>query len=236
VRAYTRIYSGGAISPARLFFDARLRIVGDIAVHDLVVFDEVSKIRFTNPDEMAGKLKNFMVDGFFERGTLKRAHSDCSLMFLGNIEKEEMMRPEQIIYMLPDIIQDSAFIDRIHGLIPGWEMPKIMRSEEHLAQGVGLAADYFAEIMHELRKENFKDLVNEYVEFGSNFTIRDENAVRKIISGLTKLLFPNRQFDLGEYKQIVNLAIEMRQYICDMLTEISPLEFPHKRLKCKVKG
>jgi ATP-dependent Lon protease len=233
---YTRIYSGGAVSPARLFFDARLRIVGDIAVHDLVVFDEVSKIRFTNPDEMAGKLKDFMVDGFFERGTLKRAHSDCSLMFLGNIEKEEMMRPEQIIYMLPDIIQDSAFIDRIHGLIPGWEMPKIMRSEEHLAQGVGLAADYFAEIMHELRKENFKDLVNEYVEFGSNFTIRDENAVRKIISGLTKLLFPNRQFDLGEYKQIINLAIEMRQYICDMLTEISPLEFPHKRLECKVKG
>jgi ATP-dependent Lon protease len=233
---YTRIYSGGAVSPARLFFDARLRIVGDIAVHDLVVFDEVSKIRFTNPDEMAGKLKDFMVDGFFERGTLKRAHSDCSLMFLGNIEKEEMMRSEQIIYMLPDIIQDSAFIDRIHGLIPGWEMPKIMRSEEHLAQGVGLAADYFAEIMHELRKENFKDLVNEYVEFGSNFTIRDENAVRKIISGLTKLLFPNRQFDLGEYKQIVNLAIEMRQYICDMLTEISPLEFPHKRLECKVKG
>jgi len=233
---YTRIYSGGAVSPARLFFDARLRIVGDIAIHDAVVFDEVSKIRFTNPDEMAGKLKDFMVDGFFERGALKRAHSDCSLVFLGNIEKEETMRPEQILYTLPDIMQDSAFIDRIHGLIPGWEMPKIMKSEEHLAHGTGLAADYFAEIMHGLRKENFKDLVNEHVEFSSNFTIRDENAVRKIISGLCKLLFPNKEFDLSELRQIVSLATEMRQYVCDILTEKSPSEFPPKRLECRVRG
>lgn len=233
---YTRIYSGGAVSPARLFFDARLRIVGDIAIHDAVVFDEVSKIRFTNPDEMAGKLKDFMVDGFFERGALKRAHSDCSLVFLGNIEKEETMRPEQILYTLPDIMQDSAFIDRIHGLIPGWEMPKIMKSEEHLAHGTGLAADYFAEIMHGLRKENFKDLVNEHVEFSSNFTIRDENAVRKIISGLCKLLFPNKEFDLSELRQIVSLATEMRQYVCDILAEKSPSEFPPKRLECRVRG
>ena len=233
---YTRIYSGGAVSPARLFFDARLRVVGDIATHDAVVFDEVSKIRFTNPDEMAGKLKDFMVDGFFERGALKRAHSDCSLVFLGNIEKEEEVHPGQIIRTLPDIMQDSAFIDRMHGLIPGWEMPKIMKSEEHLAQGVGLAADYFAEIMHELRKENFKDLVNEHVEFGSNFTIRDENAVKRVISGLAKIIFPNKQFDLSEFKQVVNLAVEMRQYICNVLSEISPLEFPYKRLECRVRG
>jgi ATP-dependent Lon protease len=233
---YTRIYSGGAVSPARLFFDARLRVVGDIATHDVVVFDEVSKIRFTNPDEMAGKLKDFMVDGFFERGALKRAHSDCSLVFLGNIEKEEEVHPGQIIRTLPDIMQDSAFIDRMHGLIPGWEMPKIMKSEEHLAQGVGLAADYFAEIMHELRKENFKDLVNEHVEFGSNFTIRDENAVKRVISGLAKIIFPNKQFDLSEFKQVVNLAVEMRQYICNVLSEISPLEFPYKRLECRVRG
>jgi len=78
--------------------------------------------------------------------------------------------------------------------------------------------------------------VNGHVEFGSNFTIRDENAVRKMISGLNKILFPNRRFDLKEYEQIVNLAIEMRQYICDVLTEVSPSEFPHKRLECKVRG
>ncbi|MEM1757691.1 MAG: BREX system Lon protease-like protein BrxL, partial [Candidatus Bathyarchaeia archaeon] len=185
---------------------------------------------------MAGKLKDFMVDGFFERGALKRAFSDCSLVFLGNIEKEETMRPEQIFYTLPDIMQDSAFIDRIHGLIPGWEMPKIMKSEEHLAHGIGLAADYFAEIMHGLRKENFKDLVNKHVEFSSNFTIRDENAVKKMISGLCKLLFPNKEFDLSELRQVVGLAMEMRQYICEILTEKSPSEFTPKRLECRVRG
>ncbi|MEM0233589.1 MAG: BREX system Lon protease-like protein BrxL [Candidatus Nezhaarchaeales archaeon] len=233
---YTRIYSGGTVSPARLFFDVRLRMAGDIATHDAVVFDEVSKIKFTNPDEVAGKLKDFMVDGFFERGTLKRAHSDCSLVFLGNIEREDIMSPGQILCTLPDVMQDSAFIDRVHGLIPGWEMPKIMRSEEHLAHGVGLAADYFAEVMHRLRRENFKDLVNEHVEIGPNFTIRDENAVRKIISGLYKLLFPNKEFDLSELRQIAGLAIEMRQYICNVLTERSPSEFPPKRLECKIRG
>ena len=233
---YTRIYSGGAVTPARLFFDARLRIIGDIATHDIVAFDEVSRIKFANPDEMAGKLKDFMVDGFFERGTLKRAHSDCSLAFLGNVEKEETLPTGQIRHALPDIMQDSAFMDRIHGLIPGWEMPKIMRSEEHLAQGIGLSADYFAEMIHELRKESFRELINAHVEFSDNFTIRDENAVRKIVSGLVKLLFPHRQFDLNELKQVVDLAVEMRQYIADELTEMSPPEFPRKHLECKVKG
>jgi ATP-dependent Lon protease len=233
---YTRIYSGGAISPARLFFDARLRLVGDIATHDLVAFDEVSRIRFTNPDEMAGKLKDFMVDGFFERGTLKRAHSGCSLVFLGNIEKEECIPTKEIRYALPDIMQDSAFLDRIHGLLPGWEMPKIMKSEEHLAQGIGLAADYFAEIIHEMRKESFRDVINTHVEFGGNFTIRDENAVVKLASGLVKLLFPNQEFNNDELRQVLNLAVEMRQYIVDELSEMSPVEFPRKHLEVKVKG
>jgi ATP-dependent Lon protease len=233
---YTRMYAGGTISPARLFFDARLRLVGDIATHDLIAFDEVSRIKFTNPDEMAGKLKDFMVDGFFERGILKRAHSGCSLVFLGNIEREGGMLTKEIRYALPDIMQDSAFLDRIHGLIPGWELPKIMKSEEHLAQGIGLAADYFAEIMHKLRKESFEDVINSHVEFGDNFTIRDENAVRKLASGLVKLLFPNKEFDNTELKQVLDFAVEMRQLIVNELSEMSPKEFPPKRLEAEVKG
>jgi len=233
---YTRIYSGGAVSPARLFFDARLRVVGDIATHDLIAFDEVSRIRFTNPDEMAGKLKDFMVDGFFERGTLKRAHSNCSLVFLGNIEKEEIAISDEIRRALPNIMRDSAFLDRIHGLIPGWEMPKIMRSEEHLAQGTGLAADYFAEIIHELRKESFRDIIDSHVEFGSNFTIRDEIAVRRLASGIIKLLFPNKEFDNAELKQVLTLSVEMRQYIVDELSKMSPNEFPRKYLEARVRG
>jgi len=233
---YTRIYSGGAVSPARLFYDIRLRMIGDIGIHDAVVFDEVSRVRFTNPDEVAGKLKDFMVDGFFERGTLKRAHSESSLVFLGNIEIGEQPPTEQVRGVLPDIMQDSAFIDRIHAIISGWELPKIMRSEEHLAKGIGLAADYFAEIVHEFRKENFKDVIDTQVEFTSDYTIRDENAVRKTASGLVKLFFPHREFDLHELRQIVEIAVEMRQLVVDQLSNMSPREFPRKRLSFRVKG
>lgn len=233
---YTRIYSGGAISPARLFYDARIRVIGDLGTHDVVVFDEVSKVRFTNPDEMAGKLKDFMVDGFFERGALKRAHSTCSLVFLGNIELGGQTLVEQIRTVLPNIMsKDSAFIDRIHGILPGWELPKIMKSEEHLAKGLGLAADYFAEITHELRKESFKDIVDSHVELIGNYTIRDENAVKKIASGLIKILFPDREFNNQELKQIMALSVEMRQNVADQLSEMSP-EFPRKKLSFRVLG
>jgi len=233
---YTRIYSRGAISPARLFYDARIRVIGDLGTHDVVVFDEISRIRFTNPDEMAGKLKDFMVDGFFERGTLKRAHSDCSLVFLGNIEIGRLTPAEQIITTLPSIMKDSAFMDRIHGILPGWELPKIMKSEEHLAKGLGLAADYFAEIIHELRKENFKDIIEGHVEFIGNYTIRDENAVKKTASGLLKILFPNREFNNKELEQVISLSVEMRQIVTDQLSQMSLGEFPRKELSFKVRG
>lgn len=232
---HTRIYSGGTVSPAKLFFDAKSRLMGDIATHDVVVFDEISRIKFANPDEMAGKLKDFMVDGFFERAALKRAHSDCSLVFLGNIEKEDT-RVGKIREVLPNIMQDPAFLDRIHGLIPGWEMPKIMRSEEHLARGIGLAVDYFAEILHSMRRESFGDIVNAHVEFIGSFTIRDERAVGKLISGFVKLLFPHKEFSNSELKQVLDLALEMRQYIVDELSDISPAEFPRKRLGARVRG
>ncbi|RJS92429.1 BREX system Lon protease-like protein BrxL [Candidatus Bathyarchaeota archaeon] len=233
---YTRIYSGGSVSPARLFYDARIRVIGDLGTHDLIVFDEISKIRFTNPDEMAGKLKDFMVDGFFERGTLKRAHSDCSLVFLGNIEIGGRTPAEQITTILPNVMRDSAFMDRIHGILPGWELPKIMKSEEHLAKGLGLAADYFAEIVHELRKESFKDIIDNHVELVGNYTIRDENAVKKIASGLIKILFPNREFNNQELREVMNLSVEMRQAVANQLSEMSPGEFPRKELSFRVLG
>ena len=236
VSHYVRIYSGGVVSPAQLFFDARLRRAGDIATHDVVVFDEVSRIRFVNPGEMAGKLKDFMVDGFFERGALKRGRSECSLVMLGNIERDEGITAWGVVRVLPDIMQDPAFLDRVHGLLPGWEMPKIMKSEEHLARGLGLAADYFAEVLHELRKTSYWDVVEAHVELGRDFTIRDEKAVRKLLSGIVKLLFPHGEFDNRELRQVLDLSLELRQYVVDILSYMSPAEFPRKRLEASVRG
>ena len=233
---YSRIYAGGTISPARLFFDARIKIPGDIATRDVVVFDEISKVRFTNPDEVAAKLKDYMVDGFFERATLKRAHSDCSLVFIGNVDLEEIQAMESIIDYLPSFMRDSAFIDRIHGLIPGWELPKIMKSEEHLAKGYGLASDYMSEALHRLRKMNFEGIVEQHFEFVGSYTIRDEKAVKKLLSGILKLVFPHSEFDISELYSVANITVGLRQRIADLLTSISPAEYPPKRLGIRVIG
>ncbi len=233
---YTRIYAGGTISAARLFYDARLRILGDIGTRDAVIFDEIARVKFTNPDEVVAKLKDYMVDGFFERGQLKRAHSDCSLVFIGNIELSSKGILGSIIDYLPGFMKDTAFLDRIHGLLPGWELPKILRSDIHLAQGYGLATDYLSEILHRMRAYSFETLVEQHVELVDNYTIRDEKAVKKLLSGTIKLVYPHGEFDNRELKKIIDIVVELRQNVVNILSELAPHEFPRKRLSAQVLG
>ena len=236
VSYYTRIYAGGTISAARLFYDARLRILGDIGTRDAVIFDEIARLKFTNPDEVVAKLKDYMVDGFFERSQLKRAHSDCSLVFIGNIELSSEGILGSIIDYLPSFMKDTAFLDRIHGLLPGWELPKILRSDIHLAQGYALAADYLSEILHRMRAHSFEALVEQHVEFIGNYTIRDERAIKKLLSGMMKLIFPHGEFDNRELKGIVSIPVELRQNMVNILSELAPHEFPRGILDVQVIG
>jgi ATP-dependent Lon protease len=236
---YIRIISGGNVSPAVLFYNLRTRVPGELAVKDLVVFDEISKVRFSNPDEMMGKLKDYMESGVFERGD-KKAQSDASLVFMGNITVE--MGPdgyipvEDLTYALPQHMRDSAFIDRIHGLIPGWELPKISQSKYHLSKGYGVASDYFAEALHFMRKDSLAGQVSQHVELSENFKIRDEKSVKKVTSGLLKLLFPGGAFDREELKRVLEVALEYRQRVRDWLHKVDPGEFPKERLTFKVKA
>jgi len=239
VSNYVRIISGGTISPAALFYNLRTRVPGELAVKDLVVFDEVSKVRFPNPDEMMGKLKDYMESGMFERGD-KKAVSDASLVFMGNIAVETTpegyVPVEDLTYVLPQPMRDSAFIDRIHGLIPGWQLPKISQSKYHLSKGYGIASDYFAEALHLLRKESLSLSISKHLEFSENFKIRDEKSVKKITSGLAKILFPDESFNKNELKGIVESAVEYRQIIRDWLHKVDPGEFPKERLVVTVRG
>jgi len=242
VSNYTRIISGGTITPAVLFYNLRTRVAGELAVKDVVVFDEVSKVRFPNPDEMMGKLKDYMESGQYERGD-KRVSSDSSLVFMGNVEverdksaEESYVPVEDLTYVLPEPMRDPAFIDRVHGVISGWELPKIRISKVHLAKGYGIASDYFSEALHSMRKVPLASEVGNYVEFSSEFKIRDEKALKRIMSGLIKLLFPHEQFDNSELKQVADLALEYRQRVRDWLHKLSPGEFPLERLSVKVRG
>jgi len=233
---YTRIYAGGTVSAARLFYDARVKVLGDIGTRDAVIFDEISRVKFTDSDEVVAKLKDYMVDGFFERGQLKRAHSSCSLIFIGNVELSGEGVMGRVIDYFPSFMRDSAFLDRIHGLLPGWELPKILKSEEHLAQGYALAADYSSEIFHRMRSCSYEAIVGHHVELVGSYTIRDEKAVRKLLSGLVKLVFPHGEFDNEELRRISSIAVELRQSIANILSEIAPHEFPRKKLEVRVIG
>jgi len=241
ISPYTRIFAGGNISPAVLFYNIARRSLGEIAVKDVVVFDEISKVKFTNPNEMVGKLKDYMESGHYERGP-KRAFSTCSLVFMGNISVErgetgEYVPVEEFTYVLPKDIRESAFIDRVHGVIPGWELPKIFKSLYHLSTGYGIATDYFAEVLHSLRRENYTHIIEEEAEFVGDYTIRDERAVKKISSVLLKLLVPDAPFsgfDRKELNIIMDLAIDFRNRVNDWLHVLAPGEFPTKRLKYKV--
>jgi len=242
VSNYVRIISGGTVTPATLFYNLRTRVPGELAVKDVVVFDEVSKVRFPNPDEVMGKLKDFMESGQYERGD-KKATSDASLVFMGNVEverdktiEESYLPVEDLTYVLPEPMRDSAFIDRVHGLLPGWELPKISQSKIHLAKGYGIASDYFSEAMHTMRKVSLMGEVSKYIEFSNEFKIRDEKAVKRIMSGLLKILFPNMQFDEDELEQVARLALEYRQRIRDWLHILSPGEYLKEKLNIKVKG
>lgn len=240
VSNYVRIISGGTISPATLFYNLRTKVPGEIAMKDLVAFDEVSKVRFANPDEMVGKLKDYMDSMQYERGD-KKVASDAGIAFLGNVQVEKKhegggyIPVEDLTYVLPEAMRDTALIDRIHALIPGWEMPKIQQSKYHLSKGYGIASDYFAEIMHIIRKDTMQGMVKDFVELSNNFTIRDEKALKRVASGMLKLLFPDGNIDRGDLQYVMDIVLEFRQRIRDWLFKIAPGEFSNDKLSIRIK-
>jgi ATP-dependent Lon protease len=237
---YIRLYSGGQISPAVLFYHGTFRTLGDIGIRDLVVFDEISRIEFKNPDEIMGKFKDYMESGSYERGQLKGAQSTCGLMFQGNIEVEGKVPAEDYNEVMPDCMKDdSAFTERLHGMVPGWELPKIGKGEFHLCNGYGLVTDYFCEMMHELRKESFLPHIQAKVGVdadGGDVSIRDQRAIHRITSGMMKLLSPHDSLESEALALSASLAVEYRQRIHDWLCTISSGEYKKKTLRYTLRG
>ena len=234
---YTRIISGGRITPAQLFYHITRKTVGEIGLKDVLVFDEISRLKFSDPNEIMGKLKDYMVDGHFERGP-KKGTSLCSLVFMGNIDikpgESGYIPIEDINYKLPDFMRgDSAFLDRIHGVLPGWEIAKIKKSEMHLSQNYGFSVDFFSEVLHELRKIDFTPVIRSQVKLG-DVTIRDEIGIYRLAAGFAKILFPDRKFSYNDLKMIMDIVVEYRQKIADLLHKMAPGEFERKRIHYRI--
>ena len=224
-RAY--LLAGARATPASLFYDLNRKELGIIGHKKVVVFDEVSSTSFPDVGLIA-MLKDYMESGRIARGG-RAFQTDCSLLFAGNLNVGADGQPDRhylhLFEVLPAELRDTALIDRFHGLIPGWELPKIR--DGGLAQSVGFLSDYFGEVLHQLRGEiRFLEVVQQRVHLPSPATMRDTTAVHRIAAGLLKMVYPDGQADEEGFWEVVGIATELRQRVHNQLHVMAPGEFP----------
>ena len=273
ISPYSFIISGGKTTSAQLFLNLRTMEVGLLAKKDVVVFDEIAATKFEKRDDVLGKLKDFMASGSFSRGS-EEIPSDCGIVMLGNtdhaVPEDEDMDEEiedalandivssestepidetagkvgarYLFQALPEPLWDTAFFDRLHGFIPGWRIPKIKTTS--FSKDVGFVADYFAEILHRLRRDDYTHLVRSHINVstkdGGEVTSRDDEAVVRVICGFIKLLYPHGDVpdgDLASFSQIacsLRTRVAQQQYHMETLAGGSAHEFPLKTLYCEL--
>ncbi len=223
------VVSGGKATPATLFYNKATRKLGVIGLKHLVFFDEIANTRFDDAEASVSVLKDYMQTGKFSRGD-QEFSAQCSIVLGGNIDTDIERREPAAHYrhlfgVLPAELQDTAFLDRIHAYLPGWEMPKIR--PDNYALGYGFMTDYLAEIFAEQRRRNFQTHVNALVSF-KGMTGRNQDAIKKSVAGLLKLLHPHATPESLSPEAIVPLlefAIEMRKRVTDQLAVMKPEEF-----------
>ncbi|GAB6155778.1 hypothetical protein JCM17380_45290 [Desulfosporosinus burensis] len=223
ISKYGWLVSGGSISRAKMFYDMNKRTMGLASHYDYVAFDEIQSIKFTDKSEMQGALKGYLESGEYRVGDYK-GNGDSGLVLLGNIDIRLMNTNTNMFVSLPDIFHESALIDRFHGFIKGWDIPRMKESLK--VNGWALNVEYFSEIMHILRGELiFRAIVDELLVLPKNADTRDTEAIKRICSAFMKLLFPNvrRTEDVNkeEFKKYcLDPAMEMRRVIKTQLSII----------------
>lgn len=214
-----RLLSGGTVSPAVLFVNNANGLPGLLARFAVVVLDEVQTAKFEDPAQIVGGLKGYLANGLITRGGLHEIPADAGFVLLANITLDEQLRPVKspVISELPTFLQETAFIDRIRGLIPGWELPKLTSGS--FAKSSGLKADYFGNILIALRDDLSTDsYCAEQVQLGGRAYRRNEESVRALASGLMKIQFPHGEVSPEDFQTYcVQPAIKLRQGIWDQL-------------------
>ncbi len=218
------LVSGGQSTVANLFYNMSKKAVGLVGLWDCVAFDEVAGIKFKDKDGIQ-IMKDYMASGSFARGKEEKAAS-ASMVFVGNINQgvDVLLKTSSLFAPFPpEMGTDTAFLDRLHCYIPGWEVPKF--HPEHFTNDYGFITDYFAAFVRELRKEQFGDALDKYFRLGKNLNQRDAIAVRKTLDGLLKLLYPNGTFSKEEVEEILVFALETRRRVKEQLKKLGGMEF-----------
>ena len=218
------LVSGGQTTVANLFYNMGRKTVGLVGLWDCVAFDEVAGINFKDKDGIQ-IMKDYMASGSFARGKEEKAAS-ASMVFVGNINQsvDVLLKTSSLFAPFPpEMGTDTAFLDRMHCYIPGWEIPKFR--PEHFTDDYGFITDYLAEFIRELRKEQCGDALDSYFRLGKNLNQRDTIAVRKIVGGFIKLLYPDGEYTKSELKEIIQLSLEMRRRVKEQLKKLGGMEF-----------
>lgn len=228
ISKYGWLVSGGSISRAKMFYDISKRTPGLVSRYDYVAFDEIQSIKFTDAMEMQGALKGYLESGEYRVGD-SRGVGDAGLILLGNIDSDLMDVNQNMFKDLPEIFHESALLDRFHGFIKGWNIPKM--KENLKANGWALNTEYFGEILHVLRDEiSYRAVVDQLLQLPKNSATRDTEAIKRICTGYLKLLFPDAtdvsKVDVKLFETYcLNPAMEMRRVIKTQLGIIDKGEF-----------
>ncbi|WP_336163000.1 protease Lon-related BREX system protein BrxL, partial [Acinetobacter ursingii] len=217
------LVSGGQTTVANLFYNMSSRRIGLVGLWDVVAFDEVAGISFKDKDGVQ-IMKDYMASGSFARGR-EQMEASASMVFVGNINQsvESLVKTSHLLAPFPEAMIDSAFFDRFHAYIPGWEIPKMR--PEFFTNRYGLIVDYLAEFFREMRKRSFADAIEKYFKLGNNLNQRDVIAVRKTVFGLMKLLYPHGQFNKEDVRLCLEYALQVRRRVKEQLKKIGGMEF-----------
>ncbi|MCD8503183.1 MAG: protease Lon-related BREX system protein BrxL [Bacillaceae bacterium] len=218
------LVSGGQSSVANLFYNMSTRKIGLVGLWDCVAFDEVAGIKFKDKDGIQ-IMKDYMASGSFARGKEEKTAS-ASMVFVGNINQsvDSLIKTSHLFAPFPEeMANDSAFFDRMHYYLPGWEIPKMR--PDFFTDKYGFIVDYIAEFFREIRKRSFADSIDRFYKLGNNLNQRDTVAVRKTVSGLMKLIYPHGEYTKEDVEEVLQYALEGRRRVKEQLKKIGGMEF-----------
>lgn len=213
------LISGGEVSKAKLFVNNSTGDIGLVGYWDVVAYDEFAGKTKRADRGLVDILKNYMANKSFSRGT-QVYQAEASMVYVGNTDHSVpyMLRHTDLFDALPKDYYDSAFLDRIHCYLPGWEVQKLRN--EMFTGDYGFIVDYLAEVMKDLRKEDFMKSYTKYFELSDSITTRDKTAIEKTFSGLVKVIYPHGEFSASEAKELLDFAIECRKRVKDQLRKM----------------
>lgn len=218
------LVSGGQTTVANLFYNMSQRKIGLVGMWDCVAFDEVAGIHFKDKDGIQ-IMKDYMASGSFARGKEEK-NANASMVFEGNINQsvEVILKTSNLFEPFPpEMANDTAFFDRMHFYLPGWEVPKMR--PELITDDYGFITDYLSSFFREMRKTTFSDSIDKYFKLGRDLNQRDVIAVRKTVSGLIKIIYPNGEYSKKEIEELLEYALIGRRRVKEQLKKIGGMEF-----------